>query len=208
MKCELPPGLLGDLSPTWILQSWSLSRSIGFHFLLLPPAYLHMAFGNLLLLRLPLLCQKWTCHHKCLHHLNKDLPSAIGDQEDAVCLHVPLHTILLRIKLLRPLCSSSSSFHRTSLRSLRFLFSPFLHVGTLTLQYHMHFFFYNVSIRQYIRSRRLQIAFPTVDFSENLYFWLQLISFHSLCGDRKHKDVWSKTLEDVKSTSFCDTEVS
>lgn len=141
MKCELPPGLLGDLSAMWILRSRSLSRGISLDLPLLPPVYLHVAFGNLLLLRLPLLCQKQICHHKCLHHLDKDLHSAIRDQEDAVCLHVPLHRILLRIKLLCPFYSSSSSFHRIPLTSSWSLFSQFLELGTLTLQYRMQIFF-------------------------------------------------------------------
>jgi len=141
MRCELLPWLLGDLSSRWILQSQSLSRGISLDIPLLTPTYLHMAFGNLLFPRLLLLCQKQTCHHKRLHHLDKDSHSAVGDQEEAVCLHVPLHTILLRIKLLCPLYSSSSSFHRTPLRCSRSLFSQFLDLGTLTLRYHMQIFF-------------------------------------------------------------------
>lgn len=43
MKCKLLPGLLGDLSPTWILWSWPISRGIRLDFPLLPPAYLHTA---------------------------------------------------------------------------------------------------------------------------------------------------------------------
>lgn len=54
MKCELLPELLGDLSHMWMLWSWSLRRNIHLDFPLLPPTCLHMAFGNSLLLRLPI----------------------------------------------------------------------------------------------------------------------------------------------------------
>lgn len=60
MKCELLPVLLGDLSHMWILWSWSLSRSIHLDFPL--PSPHPLAFGNLLLLRLSLPCQKGNCH--------------------------------------------------------------------------------------------------------------------------------------------------
>lgn len=123
MKCELLPVLLGDLSHMWILWSWSLSRSIHLDFPLLPTACLHMAFGNLLLLRLPLPCQRWNCHHKHRHHLDQGLHSATGAQDGLTYPRVPLHKILLRIKLLCPLYSSSGSSHRTPLRSSQSLFS-------------------------------------------------------------------------------------
>lgn len=121
-EVQILPGLLGELSPTWVLQSQFFSRGTHLDFSLLPPTYLHMVFKNPLLLRFPLLWQKWACHHKCLHYLDKDLHSAIRDQEDAACLHMPLRTILLIIKLICPPCSSSSSSHRLPL-SLRHNFS-------------------------------------------------------------------------------------
>lgn len=76
-----------------------------------------------------------------LHHLCRDLHSAVGDQEDAVCLHVSLHTIMLRMKLLHPVHPSSKLFHRAPLRSSWSLFSQFLDLGTLILQYHTQTFF-------------------------------------------------------------------
>lgn len=125
MKCELLPVLLGDLSHMWILWSWSLSRSIHLDFPLLPPACLHMAFGNLLLLRLPVPCQKWNCHHKHWHHQDQGLHSAAAAQDGLIYPCVPLHEILLTIKLWCPLVSSPGSSHRTPLGSSWSLFSQF-----------------------------------------------------------------------------------
>lgn len=40
----------------------------------------------------------------------------------------------------------------------------------------------------------------------NQLLWQQLMSHHTLCGDSKGKDFWSKNLQDMKRTS-CHTEV-
>lgn len=162
MKCELLPVLLGDLSHMWILWSWSLSRSIHLDFPLLPPACLHMAFGNLLLLRLSILCQKWNCHHKLWHHLDQGLHSAAGAQDSLIYPCVPLHEILLRIKLWCPVHSNSGSSHRAP------LMVPVLTVqgvGTLTWQNANSF--YNVSTCQHKCWCAAQIALPTISFSGN-----------------------------------------
>lgn len=53
----------------------------------------------------------------------------------------------------------------------------------------------------------LQIAFPTLNFYDTACFLASANEFLQLCGNRKHKSVWSKHLEDVKRSSFCNTEV-
>lgn len=162
MKCELLPVLLGDLSHTWILWSWSLSRSIHLDFPLLPPACLHTAFGNLLLLRLSIPCQKWNCHRKLWHHLDQGLHSAAGAQDSLIYPCVPLDEILLRIKLWCPLHSSSGSSHGAPLVSSWSLFSQFRvwehWPGKMQI-------LFTVSAHVSINAGVQQIALPTISFS-------------------------------------------
>lgn len=95
--------------------------------------------------------------------LRRDLHSAVGDQEGAVCLYMSLHTIMLRMKLLHPVHPCSNFFPRTPLRSAWPLFSQLLDLGTLTLStVRKHFL--DVSICQCRCTCRLQIVFPTVNF--------------------------------------------
>lgn len=156
MKCELLPELLGDLSHMWMFWSWSLRRSIHLDFPLLPPTCLHMAFGNSLLLRLPI-PSEMELSSQTLASSGPRLTFSSWTQDGLIHPGVPLDKILLRIKLLCPLYSSS---HRTPLRSSWSLFSQ-----PRTWQYANTF--YSVSTCQHKCSCTPQIALPTISFSGN-----------------------------------------
>lgn len=50
------------------------------------------------------------------------------------------------------------------------------------------------------------LVYSTDCSPHNQPLWQQLMSHHTLCGDRKGKGFWSKNLQDMKRTS-CHTEV-